>query len=297
MKKIIFFTLLLCTRLVVFAQSNEYESCFGVESTKWIIATPTSYWGIEHGDEPGYYFLDSVQCYGWYYKEQNKGVVFFETDGNSKLWRRDVQTNDKNLVMNLDWKVGDTIYINQDALKQLPDEIPFAIVDSVFFDSENRKTIQTDLVLRIDTTHFKLKYIEGVGPNASFYLLEDNGFFWDMSNLLLCAYKDDVLTYVNTEAGGQCSYQKPDLSPLVKAAEDVLITLQSNTIDLKFSNTFSCKLCVINTDGKVVKKVNINRNNKIVDISDLADGVYIVQLTNRSDNYCQTKKITKTSSK
>ena len=276
---------------------QKYESCFGKETTKWIIVHPTSWWGMEEELTPIYYNFDSIQCYGWYYNERWTRVVFYETDDNSKLWRWDPQTNKKSILMDLNWKVGDTIHIDTEGFKQKYETRPYAVVDSVFFDLKNRKVIHTDIVLQLDTTYFNLKYTEGIGPNASMFLLEKYGMFWGMSDLLLCAYKDDVLSYTNTEAGGECTYPFPVSVQTPKSKTKVIVSFQSNTIGLIFEDTFSGKLILVSPEGKVVRNVNINRNNKSVDIKDVPDGLYIIQVTDRTGKYCMTQKIFKTSSK
>ena len=287
---------LLCFYSVVNAQ-QKYESCFGKESTKWIIVQPTSNWGIEQDLTPIYYKFDSIQCYGWYYNERWTKVVFYETDDNGKLWRWDPQTNKKSILMDLNWKAGDTIYIDTKEFKETYEDRPYAVVDSVFFDLNNRKVIHTDLVLKLDTANFNLKYTEGVGPNASMFLLEKYGMFWGMSDLLLCAYKDDVLSYTNIEAGGECTYPLPVSVQTPTSKPKVVVSFQSNTIELIFEDTFSGKLILITPEGKVVRNVNINRNNKSVSIKDIPDGLYIIQVTDTTGKYCMTQKIFKKSSK
>jgi hypothetical protein len=276
---------------------QEYKSCFGKETTKWIIVHPSSFWGMEEESSPNYYTIDSILCYGWYYKEQPTGVVFYETDNNSKLWRWDPQTSKKSILMDLNWEVGDTIHIDTKEFKQKYEERPYAVVDSVFFDLKNRKVIHTDIVLQLDTTNFNLKYTEGIGPNASMFLLEEYGMFWGMSDLLLCAYKDDVLSYTNTEAGGECTYPLPVSVQTPKSKPKVVVSFQSSTIGLIFEDTFSGKLILITPEGKVVRNVNINRNNKSVSIKDIPDGLYIIQVTDRTGKYCMTQKIFKRTSK
>ena len=272
---------------------QKYESCFGNESTKWIIVKPNSYWGIDSHYTPNYYTIDSMKCYGYYIKEQPFGVVYFETDYNSKLWRWDTEKNEKSVIMDLNWNVGDSIFIDNKDFRHYYESRPFGLVDSIFYDENNRKIIHTDLVLKTDTTRFNLKYIEGIGPNTSMYL----HFFWGNSGLLLCAYKNDVLEYTNTEAGGECTYQKPVSTRTIKSKPEVIVSMNSNTIKLIFEDTFSGKLCLITADGMIVKNVNINRNNKSVNIEDIRDGMYIIQVTNRTGKYCMTQKIFKKSSK
>ena len=276
---------------------QKYESCFGKESTKWIIVTPTSWWGMERKFTPIYYNFDSIQYYGWDYHEQWTARVFYETDDNSKLWRWYPQTSKKSILMDLNWKVGDTINIDTEGFKRKYETRPYAVVDSVFFDLKNRKVIHTDIVLQLDTTYFNLKYTEGIGPNAGMFILEDGWMSWGMSDLLLCAYKDDVLSYTNTEAGGECTYPFPVSAQTPKSKPKVIVSFQSNTIGLIFEDTFSGKLILISPEGKVVRNVNINRNNKSVSIKDIPDGLYIIQVTDRTGKYCMTQKIFKTSPK
>ena len=280
--------LLFITTLTAIAQ--QYESCFGKESTTWIIVKPNSYWGIEDDYSPKYYMIDSVKCYSDYYiKEQPFGVVYFETDENSKLWRWDTESDERSVIMDLNWEVGDSIYIDNKDFKRYYESRPFGIVDSVYYDNNKRKVIHTDLVLRTDTTFFNLKYIEGIGPNASIYFHS----FWGSSSLLLCAYKDGISTFVNTEVSNDCTYKKPVAVETIQKKPEVMIFYQSGIIDLIFDDTFSGKLCLIAANGQVMKKVNVNSKNKTIDIAQVPDGFYIIQVTNRTGKYCQTQKITK----
>lgn len=294
MKTKIFVTNILLLLSVFTAMAQQYESCFGKESTTWIIVKPNSYWGIDGNYSPKYYMIDSVKCYSDYYiKEQPFGVVYFETDENSKLWRWDTESDERSVIMDLNWEVGDSIYINSKDFKKYYESRPFGIVDSVYYDNNKRKIIQTDLVLRTDTTRFNLKYIEGIGSNASIYFQEFFGFVWGSSHLLLCAYKDDVQVYVNTEISSDCTYKKPVSVETMQKKPEVIILYQSGIIDLKFDDTFSGKLCLIAANGQVMKKVNVNSKNKTINIVQVPDGFYIIQVTNRTGKYCQTQKITK----
>lgn len=287
---------LLCFYSEVNAQ-QKYESCFGKESTKWIIVHPTSEWGMEQEFAPNYYSIDSIECYGGYYKERPTGVVFYETDGNSKLWRWDLETNKKSILMDLNWKVGDSIFIDTKEFRQTYEDHPYALVDSVFLDTTNRKVIHTNLAFKLDTIYFNLKFSEGVGPNTSMFLLEEYGMFWGMSTLLLCAYKDDVLSYTNTEAGGECTYPFPVSAQTPKSKPMVIASVHYGTIELILEDTFSGKLILITPDGKVIKNININRTNKSVSIKDIPDGLYIIQVTDRTGKYCMTQKIYKAPSR
>jgi hypothetical protein len=299
MKKILN-TIFLCIAIFAIQKitlSKEYESCFGKESTKYVIVMPTSWWGMEITRDLSYFSNDTMK----YYCDSKKiftKIAFYESNDNEKLWRLDMNSNKRDLIMDLNWKVGDTIYIDQEELKQYPNDKPFTTVKSVYTrSSDNRKVITTNLLLQLDDKKFNLKYTEGVGPNISIFLLEYYSFFWKMPYLILCAYKDDVQTYINTEAGGKCTYDKPASAPIIKSAGQVEITVQANELSLDFDDTFSGKLCVISSDGKVLKKKAINRNHKSVAISDLPDGLYIVQVADDTGKYCVHKKITKSGSK
>jgi hypothetical protein len=294
--KILTFCLLLISAFTEI-NAQQYQSCFGVESTKWIIVCPTSWWGMEKTLDPGYFNFDTIMCYGWYSIDNYENIVYFESEGNSKLWRWNMRTNERNIIMDLNWEVGDTIYIETKEFLRKYEERPYAIVDTVFYDNYNRKIVHTDLVFQLDTTYFNLKFIESIGPNTSIYIKEEYGMFWGMSDLLLCAYKDDVLVYNNTEAGGECSYNGPDSNPTNKTINQVTITLHKNTIELIFDDTFSGKLCLITANGKVIKKETINRKNKTINIEDVPDGFYIAQVTDRTGKYCVAQKITKTKAK
>lgn len=283
--------LLLINTLTAIAQ--QYESCFGEETTTWVIVKPNSYWGIDGDYSPNYYLIDSIKCFGEYIKEQPFGVVFYETDGNSKLWRWDTGKKEKSVIMDLNWKVGDSIFIGNNIPWYHYTSNRIGIVDSVFHDQHNRKIIQTDLELRTDTTRFNLTYIEGIGPNASMNYQEYYGFFWDSSHLLLCAYKDGVLSYINTEVSDDCTYKKPVSADTKNTAPEVMISYHSNTIDLSFNNTFSGKLSLITSNGKLIKSTAINSKNKRIDINGIPAGVYIIQVSNRNGKLCVNQKITK----
>ncbi|HPR31692.1 MAG TPA: hypothetical protein PLK12_06345 [Prolixibacteraceae bacterium] len=275
------------------ANAQQYESCFGEESTQWVIVKPSSWWGVENAYSPKYYLIDSIKCYGEYIKEQPFGVVYFETDGNSKLWRWDTESNEKSIIMDLNWEVGDSIFIKDEDFIMHYESRPYAIVDSVFYNETNRKTIHTDLVLRTDTTLFNLTFIEGIGPNASMYYQEYYGFFWGNSHLLLCAHKDDVLCYVNIQVSDDCTYIKPDAINTIGKASEVMIRFQSNTIELTFDDSFSGRLCFISTNGKAMKRINVNSKKRKFDINDLPAGPYIVQVTHRNGELCVNQKFTK----
>lgn len=274
--------------------AQKYESCFGEESTKWVIVKPNSYWGIDGNYSLNIYLIDSMKCYSDYYnKEQPFGIVFFESDENSKLWRWDTEKNEKSVIMDLNWEIGDSIFIGNNIPWYHYTSNRYGIVDSVYYDEHNRKNIRTDLELRTDTTRFKLTFIEGIGPNSSMYYQESHGFFWDSSHLLLCAYKDGVLSYINTKVSSDCTYKKPVSVDTKNASPEVTINYHSNTIDLAFNDTFSGKLCLISSNGKIFRDIAINCRNKRINIGEIPVGVYIIQVTNRNGKLCSFQKINK----
>lgn len=286
--------LIFCSIFSVNAQ--EYESCFGTESTQWVIAEPTSVGAGAGTITPNYYVFDSIQCYGWYYENFNDNVLYFETEGNSQLKRWNMGTNETKIIMDLNWGVGDTVIIeNNNTDFTLYYDRTYAIVDSVYLDMFNRKVILTDFIFQIDTNYFKLKYIEGVGPNASIFLLENYEFFWGSASFLLCSYKNGELCYTNTEISGDCTYPNGYVSnPIIEQANDIKFNSHQNTISLSLEEDFTGILKLITSNGEVVRTFKVNNCVHNINIEDIADGIYIVQLSNLFDNYYQSKKIIKT---
>ncbi len=69
------------------------------------------------------------------------------------------------------------------------------------------------------------------------------------------------------------------------ATTDLNICCSSSSID---------KLSILNTQGKILKSINHIANNKLkINISDLANGLYIIQAVNH-DNICNSQKFIKT---
>jgi hypothetical protein len=275
------------------AIAQQYESCFGEESTKWVIVKPNSNWGFEHEYSPNYYNFDSIKYYGWYNQDTKAGHLMFHENNNAELWRWEPKTGKKDLMMNLNWQVGDTVFIDQNALREWPDEMPFTIVDSIYFDEQERKVIHTELALRIDTMHFNLEYIEGVGPNASIFLLEDYGFFWDSSNLLLCVYKDEVRTYSNIHVSTDCTYPKPVSNKKIEDKKEIDFVFSNNIITIISQERFLGKLCIVATNGKEVKNEEINQQKQSFNINNLHNGIYIYQITDHSKKMVLSGKISK----
>lgn len=271
--------------------AQKYESCFGEESTTWVIVKPTSFWGLENSYSPYYYTFDSIDYYGWYNETTKEGSLLFHKNDNAELWRWEPKIDKFNLLMNLDWQVGDTVFIDQKELELLPNVMPYTIVDSIYKDEQNRKIIHTELVLEIDTIQFNLEFIEGVGPNASMFLLETHGFFWRSSCLLLCVHKDNLKTYSNTKVGNDCTYPKPVGVEISKRANDLDFSFDNEFISIEAPETFSGEMCLVNAHGKLVLKEKIDSQSLTFNIRTLPRGVYLVQITDHTKPKVRTGKI------
>ena len=66
--KLIITTILILVALIT-AKAQEYESCFGKESTQWVYVSPTDCDGMVVTYNANYYNIDSIQCYGEYRKD------------------------------------------------------------------------------------------------------------------------------------------------------------------------------------------------------------------------------------
>lgn len=268
------------------AYSQNYQSIFGKDSTKWYqtreIIDYVQSIIIQTGNDTLINTLpytkiivnDEIE-YSYYYLR--------EDTIEGKVWIYDKEDALEYLIMDLSLNVSDTfrmstVDIFQDSL---------AIVNSIT--SENgRKIVELGYELSIDLHGSQLKFIEGVGPTAG--LLYQLINFRDntvSNNLLLCTYKDGSQDYFLDEpynnncyfVGGSGIFGNSD-----KALGLIYPDPANNEITIEFEENYSGNLMVLNILGQIMSSLKIETTNKVVlDINDLAAGMYYIALSDSTD--------------
>lgn len=179
---------------------GQYNSIFGENSTKYLIFET-----ISDGSEVNEHISSStIEDEGKIYHVFPTFLVR-EDVTTGKIWKRSSLTTDEILIMDMSLELGDTMHLSQSDFYNIyyeQVEQEYAIVQNVFY-NQYGKNISLDchtnnpLIYQFaEDESVPLKFIEGIGPNFGYCY---GSFIYPADTYLVCSYKDDTLSYVNTE--------------------------------------------------------------------------------------------------
>ena len=279
MKKILMtITLAFAMAAGVLAQDTTmtgYRSFFGSESTEWIC-------GVDLYDlgpiDMKYSISGDTVIDGTKYKivrmELNRGLAREDTS-LGRLWVKWHPQDEDELVVDLSLSVGDSFDIGYRG---------WYVVDSVYVDSEGRKTIHLTHDIYED---YYMK--EGVGAEMLWSQFFMEG---EIDAFLICAYHDDTLLYTTTlEHNGDIIYDSCKVKRRIGIEEPSLniVNVYPNPfLEYLIIEAFGFKHITI-CDMKGFSLVETD--DKRVDLRDLPSGLYIVAIN--FENKVLYKKVIK----
>lgn len=188
-----------------------------------------------------------------------------------KIWFLVPDSGEK-LIMDLSLNKGDTFYIN---------DTHWCLADTVFSIDGNKNIVFNEPINFGDT----LKFIESIGPNNLFNFLEYYPF-WLENAILLCAYKDNGLVYIN-QNHQNCFLVWTSLPEINDFNEFIIYPNPcSGKVTIKINNPDKCSIIrFISCDGKVVIQTKMIQQSNEIDLSGLNTGFYFIHFKYEDANY------------
>jgi hypothetical protein len=174
-------------------------------------------------------------------------------------------------------KIGDTLNLPSPYyVFGKPDSFRLVVTD-VFDITINGEALKTVTTKALD--HFKLpSYTEKIGSHHTFTIPEINVYY--ATKYYLNCYRDDLIdTNFNT---GECIPSKLNIQANIKSDEDLIISpnpVQSK-LNIRLKKPIEIEaLKIIDILGKQVNvSTEYNKSDILIDMSQLASGIYILQL-------------------
>ncbi len=269
MKKIIFIVFInslfftSCTILNTGVTTDKYyKSYFGTENTTWNVA----FEGIDA------YLTESFKASKVKVKDGfrsaiiNERYALKENINSSKLWLIDNDNHREYLLVDMDLKKGNKFQISKDEV---------GIVDSIY-EINGNKGIRLSYQFVFNNEKQYLTFIEGIGPNASFYY--NTPQVERQEQLLLCVQKDEHLVSINYPRINNCQYFANSMPPIPPKVE---YDSSSKKIHCLFNDVFSGSVMVENSKGEKLEHFSINDLPYLgIDILGLPNDTYTIIISN-----------------
>lgn len=284
---LIFLTLCLsCSRI----HAQPYQSLFGQHNTYWI-----QKWENLPGAVRDSFYVEKDTTYnGLEYKKiragshEYSGALMREDTVTGKVWYKplhdldtppyDSEDTAEKLAFDFNLDVGDAFdlrgctFYNDSAI----------VVDSVYF-KNGRKHIRFDMKPYYAEEPFEM--IEGVGSNFGISYKHYCDLL--LNPYVICAYKDDTVTYRNKYYDGNCDVRFGDIGIFESKKSDIKI-YPNPVIDILYvecPNSGLVNLQVYNANGiLMISNLYTDTNSTEVDFRDLSPGLYWLKLSSISGN-------------
>lgn len=180
--------------------------------------------------------------------------------------------------------VGDTIYYSTNLYYNLDYFKVVDYIDSTLVSGQYRKTwFLTNSYLGMTDI-----WIEGIGSVYRYGLLypNDPDIVLDASNPYFGCFSHDTVIYID---GSNCTGTCPctdwlvEVNEIIEKNEDITMfpNPARNTITVEFSHDAEAYNCLelLTSNGKLIRKIEINSNRIEIDIKELNNGIYFIRLT------------------
>lgn len=221
---------------------------------------------------------------------QSANIHIRESADLSKVYLLDTEKNEEYLISDISLQKGDTFYIpkNADFGREYV-SMPFDIVDSVYYKNGLKVVQLSNIMFNLGGLKDRLKFIEGIGPNAGLYTCMLNGWCHDiMLNCFtndLLFYKNELLSFWDCGRGFVNGLVKMDLDTFdVKKLED--------RITLTFENDAKRDFTLYNLTGNKILHASSKFDTQFeIPIKTLIAGIYFLRIYNYETKRNQSLKI------
>ena len=309
MKKILLSLAIVLLSASGFAQP--YRSYFGNEYTKWSVFCEELWdaaYSIEYAlrpdativiDDVTYYKLAIIfmrpdtwsinvndSYFDRYFLESN--YYLREDQATGRLYVRTSSDTEEFIVSDMSLKVGDSIRLcdYDDWIGLGPfvrvvydDDIPYAVVDSVYY-ADGLKHIHTSAMFHTAGTNVNLEFIEGIGSNLTPILNYD--FYsttYGMYCVILC-YENETYWQHYPFLGvitDTCFMEVTGINDIKQAEIKVYPSPAEKYIYVDFDSRNVSDIIITNILGQVVKDISFEGTRTSIDVADLKSGIYFVK--------------------
>lgn len=210
-------------------------------------------------------------------------VGYFREDSTTgKTWFWGVNDTTEYLIMDLNLNISDSILI-----KIAGYEEKYAHVKNIEFDN-GRKIITTDYHFGGGFISENLKFIEGIGPNASILYQVDLSTALTLNSLfgyLVCkAYNNSELIYAWDTVHFECGLMWDYIENHIK--DQIIIYPNPASQVIKISSQDHLTIEIFDLMGKLILKTIENE----IKISNISTGVYLIKVT-KENKIIKIKKL------
>jgi len=189
-----------------------------------------------------------------------------EDENNSKVWYRSSESEEEQLIMDLDLEVGDLFEINS---------ISYEVEET--FVVNGVKIIQFDYLPINCGIVEPLRFIEGQGPNLSFkYILTGDEF--DLS--LLRCYTRDSITYnfFVDQLGEECISNETSTNEIIESEIIIYPNPFSEQFHLKFENDNERSIIITDFLGRNIYAQTFQGVEVNINTDQFGEGLYMLQI-------------------
>lgn len=201
---------------------------------------------------------------------------FREDTTDGKAWFRGVTSSHDTLIMDLGLSVGDTFEVRTNIHGHTlnPSKSKVISVDTI----RGRKTITLDFGIGGGFISENLKFIEGIGPNASLLFAHDQPYsiFFELGFLVCTTYHGDSLVYAWDTVKQECGIFI-GLEENLTEKLSIYPNPTSSFITFDFVQSAPTYLILRSIDGKVWKE-QIIESGEHVSIKHVPSGVLIYEI-------------------
>ncbi|MDB4648478.1 T9SS type A sorting domain-containing protein [Crocinitomicaceae bacterium] len=273
------FLLLISLLLSTNTFCQEYQSIFGIESTKW----QYPFCNLDQAEILEKVSNETVILDNVFYHRigtPNSGTINYslvpfsgnaivrEDTQNGRVWYTGVIETIQGydtvefLIMDLSLQEGESFVVHE-----MFGDQDISIVDSIYY-SSGLKHVRTNY--QHWSSDFPLTFIEGVGTNYGLAYMHDH---YNLCSCLISLNKDAEITYFNNACN----------PPTVTVFEEVRKPLRM------FPNPASKKITISNLAGngefvitnilgESIKKGSHNKNDLTIDVTDLKNNIYFIEI-------------------
>jgi Secretion system C-terminal sorting domain len=236
-------------------------------------------------------FKDSILYYEVYMDGYYNNILigyFREDTSNGKAWFWGINDSSEYLIMDLSLKVMDTFRV-----RMFGDSIvTVSSVDTI----NGRKVLTLNYHYGEGFISENLKFIEGVGPNASlFYQIDEKDYNYQLGYLVCKMFHNDMMVYawdtIQFECGQLVGIEEKNQSP----GNDVVIypNPSKSSVNIILNNLLLLNNTIIiyNTHGQPIFQKKLNKRETVINFDKLPNQILFYSII--GDNHQINGKILK----
>jgi hypothetical protein len=196
-----------------------------------------------------------------------------EAADRSKVWFRHFDQSEEILIMDLDLTLTDSLTFIDDTY----------VVDTIYFDDNNRKVIELDLLIESCALDFTFSYTEGVGPNFGFDFMVSPDIQFFFRSIISCYTKDGLTENYNSYTDECPPFTTISTTDINIGRLDIHPNPTSDVLTIELPVALSGRLAVKSLTGQVVYTKVIDASEQIkLDLYGQESGIYVIEFVSAS---------------